>query len=44
MGAPKKPAGPVEKLIRRAVLGPVSGRGVEPRDARELTDKQGGGK
>lgn len=39
MGAPKKPAGKVEKLIRRVVLGPEEGRGTEPRDARELTDE-----
>ena len=30
--------------VGRAVLGPESGRGVEPRDARELADKQDGGR
>lgn len=38
MGAPKKPAGKVEKAIRRLVLGPEEGRGTEPQDARELTE------
>ena len=33
MGAPKKPAGKVEKAIRRVILGPVSGR-------RDLSDEE----
>lgn len=39
MGAPKKPAGKVEKWVRNRVLGPVEGRGAEPQDARELTEE-----
>lgn len=34
----KGTAGPVERAVRRVVLGPKQGRGVEPADVRELTD------